>query len=340
MSGGVLQVHTGSRLHFGLILGDVATGWVFGGVGLMLQQPGWELQLEPIVAAGGAPESQSDLVTGSPTAVGRVAALLYRLRVDLPELPILRVCIGAEVPFHTGLGAGTQLALGIAAACRWLCRQQPHQTPLQLAAAAGRAERSAIGTWGFDHGGFLVDYGAASAGDAGRVRSLVLPDEWRFVLVRPREAEGLSGVAESAWFGTRPRMSASLVGEMAAIITDCLVPAIEGNQFCAFARALQDYGNAAGKFYAGQQGHVFAAPEIRRLVEHLLSAGIQGAAQSSWGPGIGIPAVSQEEAERIAGVIGRFDCGGQLLCSITSPMNCGASISRPAPEIRSDTRIV
>ncbi|MFM7834817.1 MAG: hypothetical protein ACKPJD_23720, partial [Planctomycetaceae bacterium] len=104
MSGGVLQVRTGSRLHFGLILGDEATGWVFGGVGLMLQQPGWELQLEPLTAGGGAAELRADLVTGSPTAVGRVAALLGRLRVDLPELPILRVCVGAEVPFHTGLG--------------------------------------------------------------------------------------------------------------------------------------------------------------------------------------------------------------------------------------------
>lgn len=340
MMGGGLQVQTGSRLHFGLILGEEATGWMFGGVGLMVRQPGWELRLEPMPGLGRVSGLPTDLVVGSATAAGRVAALLGRLRADLPELPVLRVEILTEVPFHTGLGAGTQLALGVAAACRWLCRQQPHQTPLQLAAAAGRAERSAIGTWGFDHGGFLVDYGAGVPVDAERVRSLVMPEEWRFVLVRPREAEGLSGAAESAWFGTRPRMSAGCVGEMAAIITEGLVPAIEGNRFGAFASALQAYGNLAGQFYAGRQGHIFADPEIRRLVEYLLAAGVWGAAQSSWGPGIGIPAASLEDAQHIVDLTGKFDCGGQLISSITAPMNSGASISRPAPEFRSDTRIV
>lgn len=340
MNGRTIQVRTGARLHFGLILGSDSTGWVFGGVGLMLQQPGWQLALQPTAAAAAsATAAAPDCVAGSPETVTRVTTLLQRLRSTLPELPPLTVHVDSEVPFHTGLGAGTQLALGVAAACRWLCRHQPHQTPLQLAAAAGRAERSAIGTWGFDHGGFLVDYGATAAPLTDRVRSLALPADWRIVLVRPRESQGLSGAAESAWFGTRPQMSPALVSEMAGIITERLVPAILENRCTDFATALQDYGDAAGNFYAGQQGHVFADPQIRGLVDHLRRAGIYGAAQSSWGPGIGIPASSPHEARCITEIIRSYDGDNQLLISTTAPLNAGASISRPAPESRSDSQL-
>jgi predicted sugar kinase len=54
MNGRTIQVRTGARLHFGLILGSDSTGWVFGGVGLMLQQPGWQLALQPTAAAAAA----------------------------------------------------------------------------------------------------------------------------------------------------------------------------------------------------------------------------------------------------------------------------------------------
>ncbi len=339
MNGRSIQIRTGARLHFGLILGTETTGWVFGGVGLMLQQPGWQLSLQPAEHSGAAQTAQ-DRVLGSPEAVTRVTTLLQRLRAALPELPPLHVRVDSEVPFHTGLGAGTQLALGVAAACRWLCRQQPHQTPLQLAVAAGRAERSAIGTWGFDHGGFLVDRGATAEPQTDRVRSLALPEDWRIVLVRPRESQGLSGAAESAWFGTRPQMSPALVGTMAGIITERLVPAILDSRFADFAWALQDYGDAAGNFYAGQQGHIFADPQIRRLVDQLRRAGIYGAAQSSWGPGIGIPAASPDQAQALVQFIRNCDPDKGLLVSITAPCNAGASISRLAPESRSDSRLV
>lgn len=341
MNGRSIQVRTGARLHFGLILGTESTGWVFGGVGMMLQQPGWQLALQPSEHSGSTSACpDQDLVAGSHEAVVRVTNLLQRLRAALPELPPLTVQVDSEVPFHTGLGAGTQLALGIAAACRWLCRQQPHQTPLQLAATAGRAERSAIGTWGFDHGGFLIDYGATVAPQTDRVRSLALPDDWRIVLVRPRESQGLSGAAESAWFGTRPQMSPALVRAMASIIDERLVPAILDNRFADFAIALQDYGDAAGHFYAGQQGHVFADPQIRHLVNHLRQAGIHGAAQSSWGPGIGLPAASLEQAQALMQMIRDYDQANCLLVSITAPFNAGASISRPAPETRSGSQLV
>ena len=79
MNGRSIQICTGARLHFGLILGTETTGWVFGGVGLMLQQPGWQLSLQPAEHSG-AGQTAQDRVLGSPEAVTRVTTLLQRLR--------------------------------------------------------------------------------------------------------------------------------------------------------------------------------------------------------------------------------------------------------------------
>ncbi|MGV2340606.1 MAG UNVERIFIED_CONTAM: hypothetical protein LVR18_43685 [Planctomycetaceae bacterium] len=38
-----VAARTGARLHFGLILGSPASGWEFGGAGLMVAQPGWKI---------------------------------------------------------------------------------------------------------------------------------------------------------------------------------------------------------------------------------------------------------------------------------------------------------
>jgi predicted sugar kinase len=66
MNGRTIQVRTGARLHFGLILGSDSTGWVFGGVGLMLQQPGWQLALQPTAAAAAAASRTASLVHPKP----------------------------------------------------------------------------------------------------------------------------------------------------------------------------------------------------------------------------------------------------------------------------------
>lgn len=327
-----VEVVTGSRLHFGLICGTLQTGWRFGGVGVMLRKPSWRITMNTARAT-------LDQISASSEATDRVAEFLQKIRMTLP-LPAVDVSVKSEVPFHTGLGGGTQLGLAIAAAAKLVAHQRDLHNPFELAELAQRAERSAIGTVGFRDGGFLIDNGLPDTlSDTRNVHRIPVPEAWRFVLVRPVSAQGLCGDRERSFFNQRAIMSESLVESLVRQIEDCLVPSIQNEKFESFSVSLEDYGDAVGRFYASEQGDIFAHPVIRKLVAMLRAAGIRGAAQSSWGPGISIPASSIEHAQAIADHVPAELDGTQLRVDIAEPLNTGASLFTECPEVSDRQRL-
>src|SRR5207247_6472018 len=71
----------------------------------------------------------------------------------------VRLRVHRALPPHAGLGSGTQLALAVARAIADLY-DVPGDAPT-LAAAVGRGQRSAVGTWIFAGGGLVVEGGHA-----------------------------------------------------------------------------------------------------------------------------------------------------------------------------------
>jgi len=328
-----VSVTTGSRLHFGLICGTQHTGWEFGGLGVMLQTPSWQLELRDLRQA-------DDQIRASAVVADRIREFLSRIRMH-KDVGGLEVSVSSTVPFHSGFGSGTQLALGIAAGVDALCGQLSWNDSFGLASVVQRAERSAIGTVGFRQGGFLVDHGQPSGTEARRrVDRHSLPDDWRFVLIRPLDAEGLSGSDERQFFSQQTRMSPTLVLHLAQLIEGTIVPAVQSSDFTAFANSLENYGDMVGSFYADQQGDIFSHPSIRTLVAKLREKGIRGVAQSSWGPGIAIPAASPEHSDDIRSAIPESVSGSKLLVQISKPMSSGARILTPGIDERTQTQRV
>ncbi len=317
-----IELTTGSRLHFGLICSSPSTAWRFGGIGVMLRRPGWQLS----VAAGSTHE---DTIRANPDVELRVREFLRQIRLSI-NIGSLDIQIDKHVPFHTGLGGGTQLALALTAAAELLKNRRLGDDPYQVARAAGRAERSAIGTTGFARGGFLVDHGeAASDSSPRRVDRHPFPEAWRFVLVRPLDSEGLSGTREQTFFGRHLNMPSKLVADLESQILENIVPSIHRLQFPKFAESLERYGNSVGSFYEAEQGGVFSHPAMIQLAAILRAEGVFGMAQSSWGPCIAIPAESHEHAAKIVECIPESIANCRLHISIAEAMNTGASIRTP-----------
>lgn len=320
-----IEIVTGSRLHFGLICGERNSGWEFGGIGLMVRQPSWRVVLLPHSGI-------SDRISASPEAAVRVREFLWHIRTTLP-LKSVDVSISEEIPFHTGLGGGTQLGMALADAAVMLTGSRPNHDPRELAQLAHRAERSAVGTVGFRDGGFLIDRGLSSESVLRRrVDRLTVPENWRFVLVRPVQAQGLCGDMERDFFSRHIHMPKPLVQQLEDQIEHQLVPAVRDGRFDAFAAALETYGGSVGSFYAAEQGDVFAHPAIRSLVEELQSRNVKGAAQSSWGPGICIPARSMSHARTISEMIPASLEQTEFAVLISEPLNVGASLRTNSPE--------
>jgi beta-ribofuranosylaminobenzene 5'-phosphate synthase len=286
----MIQVTTGSRLHFGLLAlpREGSTCWPnvageaavparqFGGVGLMIQEPRLVLKVEEATAW---------------TAAGPLAeraleyARLY-VRNARAELRPQRLIVESAPPEHRGLGAGTQLALTVAAALAAVQGTAAADTAT-VAALVGRGGRSGIGTHGFAHGGFLVDAGKGPFSVvAPLIARTTFPEEWALLLIVPDAPAGLHGEAERAAFHrlngeTLPDADTDV---LCRLVLTGLLPALLERDFECFSEALFDFNARVGRAFARIQGGPYANPVTAEIIAFLRGDGVRGVGQSSWGP--------------------------------------------------------
>src|SRR3989449_1075368 len=188
-------VEAPARLHFGVLdlRGDL--GRRFGGIGAAVPAPSLLLEARP----AGALDAE-----GPPAEAERVLAFARRFAAHHGIAPRVRFCVHRAIPAHAGLGSGTQLALAVARAIAELHGLSPEVSA--LARAVDRGRRSAIGTWTFAYGGFVLEGGRRPGADgvAPLLARLPMPPAWRSVVVVPRGQPGLAGDEEAAAFARLP----------------------------------------------------------------------------------------------------------------------------------------
>ena len=120
----------------------------FGGVGAMIEPPNVEVEISP---------ADCFAVHGSlPDRTRQVVELLVD-RWKLASLPACDISVRSPRD-HTGLGVGTQLNLAVAAGLRRFLKLAEMSLE-EMSATVGRGARSAVGTYGFQLGGLIVDAG-------------------------------------------------------------------------------------------------------------------------------------------------------------------------------------
>jgi beta-ribofuranosylaminobenzene 5'-phosphate synthase len=311
-----LEIATPCRLHFGL-LGFGGTGRQFGGVGLMIRPPGLRLRM----VEASQFESQGPLAD-------RVAqfAGVWADYHGLEGLPACHVEVLAAAGQHLGLGVGTQLGLAVAAGLGRMVhgRREP---AVELARSVGRARRSAVGTYGFDTGGLIVERGK-SPGDfiAPLDCRRPVPQEWRFVLLRPPRKSGLAGKEEQQAFEQLPAVSRQVTEELWRELRQDLLPSLEAGDFDSFGESVYRFGRLAGSCFAARQGGPYNGPLLNALVDRIRSLGVRGVGQSSWGPTLFALLPTQDAAEDFCREIHEVWQRSPLEVQISSADNRGATI--------------
>jgi len=196
----------------------------------------------------------------------------------------VRLRVHRVIPSHVGLGSGTQLGLAIARAVAELY-ELPTSTRA-LARGMDRGRRSAIGTWAFESGGFILEGGRRPGTDdvAPLLARYEIPPIWRYVVVIPAAAPGLSGDAEAEAFRRLPAPDLREVEHVAHLVLMRLLPGLVERDLEAFGTALSEIQRITGGWFAGAQGSIFAPGPTGPLIERLAAAGAAGVGQSSWGP--------------------------------------------------------
>jgi beta-RFAP synthase len=159
---------------------------------------------------------------------------------------------------------------------------------VELARAVARGKRSAIGTWTFAAGGFIVEGGRRPGSEeiAPLLARFAIPDGWRCVVAIPHGSRGLSGEAEAKAFERLPVPRDSEVERVSHLVLMQLLPALVEGDLPSFGDALSAVQRITGSWFAAQQGGVFASGPAERLVADMASGGAAGVGQSSWGPAV------------------------------------------------------
>jgi len=209
-----VYVKTPARLHFGLIDLNGDLGRIFGGLGVGINKPNVILEAE---------KAENLSVTGQETELA--SALVHRFFSAYPVQAKAHIHIEEAIPAHVGLGSGTQLSLAIAVALSKLLNIKA--SPVELALAMGRAQRTAVGTTIFQQGGFVVDGGKSLKENTfpPLLYRQPFPDEWRFVVAVPNLNKGLSNSEEATAFNKLAQKSAEDAAKICRLIMLKLLPA-------------------------------------------------------------------------------------------------------------------
>ncbi|MFO0890455.1 MAG: beta-ribofuranosylaminobenzene 5'-phosphate synthase family protein [Isosphaeraceae bacterium] len=289
-----LRIRTPSRLHFGLLGWGSRATRQFGGVGLMVEDPGIEIRLEPGPEWGfSGPLSARvrDLVSGMLDGEGRPG---------LPGLGPARIEVVSAAPEHSGLGVGTQLSLAVVHGLLLLAGEPP-PPPELLAGLTGRGRRSGVGLHGFGRGGLIVDAGRSDeSGPPCLVAQSPFPEDWAILLVSPPGPRGRHGSEESRSFAELTPPPDRVTERLCRLILLGILPALAERDLPAFGAAVSLNSSGTSRGVRAAPGGALRQPLAEAIVAELGRIGLVGAGQSSWGPTLyAFSRAEDSERERI-----------------------------------------
>ncbi len=347
----MLELSTGSRLHFGLL--ELAPGHPnrFGGLGLMIDWPGVVVRIEParLSSTSIQPSVTAEIADRIAKAVrlteeGLGQRLPPEWNVRLAECPVL----------HSGLGLGTQLSAAVSTAVRLAITHNLTQSPdihwqnffswsdenaatiqqqlEDLVRLTGRGKRSAIGLRGFLTGGLVFDLGhSASAVEFEQgVRSrtfdtshVYLPSAWRVVLITDRRSSDMHGQIEDELIQEAASASASRREELLALSSLCMRSATQGD-YPSFVECLERYMLHAAELFKQIQHGLYRNSTIANRVDAASTCGLRAVGQSSWGPTVFGFAPDHASATQAVLHLRNVLADPLIQINITSPTHHGA----------------
>jgi beta-ribofuranosylaminobenzene 5'-phosphate synthase len=325
----LVVVRSVSRLHVTLIDLHGGLGRVDGSVGVTLEEPWMEFEVE---------RAEEVVVKGE----GEVAVKAERAaRAVLEGFGLeggVRVVVRRSYPEHVGLGSGTQATLSVAVGVLEAFGVEDYDVR-GLADLLGRGGTSGIGVAAFEGGGFIVDGGhrfgpggkegfkpSAASGEvppAPVVARLEVPGDWRFVLAIPEVRRGAHGEEEVDIFRRYCPVPAREVERVCRLVLMVMLPAVAEGDAEAFGRAVDEVqGLGFKRVEVGLQDAV-----VRELMEVAREAGAYGAGLSSFGPTV-YAVCDSASAGGVARELERFlrerGVGGEVI--VSEPRNEGFEV--------------
>ncbi len=266
-----MKIKTPSRLHFGII--DLSRKFEreYGAFGVTLKD-GYEINIEP--------RDEGIVVKGSEREQKMAEKIFHKLKEVFEISHGFDIEVEERIPSHVGLGSTTQFTLGTGYG---IMRMEGKDiSEIELAELLGRGRYSAIGTHGFQKGGFILEGGKNEKKEISPLlKRAEIPKNWRFFIICPEQRKGYDEQEE------RPIMEELTVDDkfpekICHNLLMGILPAIEEENISAFGHHLTKIQRLVGRSFSKFQEGIYH-PAITDLVESLVNK-THGGGQSSWGP--------------------------------------------------------
>ena len=330
------RASAGPRLHFGFCNLSLSHERLYGALGLGLAEPRVVVDAEP---AESVTVRTTDDDPATDPAIRDDVREYARTAADLLGVDGARVTVRESLPRHAGLGSGTQLAAATLAAVATAHGEAPRVR--ERAPALGRGGRSGVGVATFEAGGFVLDAGHPTArfttdrpADGEWTVPPVaarhdVPEDWRFLLVRPDADPGRNGDAEDDAMRTAvERAEPGIADRIGGIVTRRVLPAIATGNAERFGAAVAEIGRLNGAWYADEQGGVYRPPVGDVVASLSDAAAVFGAGQSSWGPTVyGVTDAANADAAATAGERALDEAGVSGSVAVVRAADGGARVT-------------
>ncbi|MEF8835881.1 MAG: beta-ribofuranosylaminobenzene 5'-phosphate synthase family protein [Candidatus Thermoplasmatota archaeon] len=266
-----MKIKTPSRLHFGIIDLSREFSRKYGAFGITLRD-GYEIEMEPI--------EDGIHVEGSEREKKIAKKVHRRLREKFDIADGFEIVVNESIPNHVGLGSTTQFTLGTGYGILKECGEEI--SIKKLAKMLGRGRFSAIGTHGFENGGFILEGGKVKEKDISpMLKRKDVPEDWRFLIICPEQEKGYDEKEE------KPIMEDLTVNrkypeKICHNLLMGVLPSLEGEDIESFGEHLTKIQELVGESFSDYQEGIYH-PVISDIVKSLIDS-TYGGGQSSWGP--------------------------------------------------------
>lgn len=309
-------VTTTARLHMGFVDLNGTQGRLFGSLGVSLNAPKTQLTIE---------RSKKTLIeANSHDCVVKIAETFKNyLNADLNY----SIQVHENIPQHSGLGSGTQMALAIGAGINALF--DLGLTNAQLAAMTSRGRRSGIGIGTFEQGGLVVD-GGRGTNNENKIPPIIarhdFPQDWPILLIMVNDDQGVFGDAELQAFETLQPVDLATAQRLSYGVLMQALPAIVEHDYAQFSQAIYALQKATGEYFSAAQGGHYKSAQVAQVLSYLNQQGIVCAGQSSWGPTGFAVFEDEKSANAMLTKLHQQFSSAQLDFQLMRAKNTGASI--------------
>lgn len=323
----MIEIKSPARLHFGQLDLNGDIGRIYGGSGVGIKEPYCKMKFK---------KSNKIIVKGKKSK--EVKKTLEKLVVILREKNLLNKNNGVLVevenilPFHSGLGSGTQIGLTLAEGINNLYNLNLDK--FKIAELVDRKHsRSAIGFGVFYFGGFIADGGRITEEKENDnylppiLFKEKIPEDWYFIIIIPSlDKEKMAGKKEIKTFKELEKMNIETSAENCHHLLLGMLPALKEKNLKTFSYHLNRIEDNVGDYFSEIQSGKYTSKYAQEIIAFLEANDVLGRGQSSWGPSLYALFANKKRAKKIKDdILTKFKTKINKIY-ITSAANKGAEI--------------